>query len=182
MSEVIRFKQLVQPVFTGLTGTVNFAESKIYGVSLITSDIEATGHGLYVDDICLHQLHEFGREMGQVPVTQNHEGGVEDVNGWVENIRLDGKQLRGDWCLLKSHPDTVTMLERAHRQPKTFGLSLAFKGNPEGLPGPQSAPSQRTQSMPAPFKEAVKFVSPAFVPGVPADRHDFLYASTSSGA
>jgi hypothetical protein len=131
MSEVIRFNQLNQP-FVGLTGRVDFNEAKIHGVSLITSQIEATGHGLFVDDICLNQLHQFGTEMGQVPVTQNHEGGVEDVNGWVENIRLDGKQLRGDWCLLKSHPDTVTMLERADRQPRTFGLSLAFKGNPEG--------------------------------------------------
>ena len=131
MSEVIRFNQLNQP-FVGLTGRVDFNEAKIHGVSLITSQIEATGHGLFVDDICLHQLHQFGKEMGQVPVTQNHEGGVEDVNGWVENIHLDGKQLRGDWCLLKSHPDTVTMLERADRQPRTFGLSLAFKGNPEG--------------------------------------------------
>ena len=131
MSEVIRFNQLNQP-FVGLTGRVDFNEAKIHGVSLITSQIEATGHGLFVDDICLNQLHQFGKEMGQVPVTQDHEGGVADGNGYIENIRLDGKQLRGDWCLLKSHPDTVTMLERADRQPRTFGLSLAFKGNPEG--------------------------------------------------
>lgn len=131
MSEVIRFHNA--KAFTGLTGQVNFDEAKILGVSLITSNLEAEGHNLFVDDTTLTQLHALGKEMGQIPVTQNHEGGIEEVNGWIENIRFDGNKLRGDWCLLQTHPDTPTMLERAEKQPTTFGLSLAFKGDPKGV-------------------------------------------------
>ena len=131
MSQVIRFHNA--KAFTGLTGQVRFDEAKILGVSLITSNLEAEGHNLFVDNTTLTQLHALGKEMGQIPVTQNHEGGIEEVNGWIENIRFDGDKLRGDWCLLQTHKDTATMLERAEKQPSTFGLSLAFKGDPKGV-------------------------------------------------
>lgn len=131
MSQVIRFHNA--KAFTGLTGQVKFEEAKILGVSLITSNLEAEGHNLFVDNTTLTQLHALGKEMGQIPVTQNHEGGIEEVNGWIENIRFDGDKLRGDWCLLQTHKDTATMLERAEKQPTTFGLSLAFKGDPKGV-------------------------------------------------
>tara|TARA_R110000868_G_scaffold188768_1_gene431519 strand:- start:2198 stop:3535 length:1338 start_codon:yes stop_codon:yes gene_type:complete len=131
MSQVIRFHNA--KAFTGLTGQVKFEEAKILGVSLITSNLEAEGHNLFVDNTTLTQLHALGKEMGQIPVTQNHEGGIEEVNGWIENIRFDGDKLRGDWCLLQTHKDTATMLERAEKQPSTFGLSLAFKGDPKGV-------------------------------------------------
>lgn len=130
-AETIRFHN--PTAFSGLTGVVDFQNAKIHGVSLITGDLTAEGHNLFVDSTTLQQLHELGKSMGQIPVTQDHEGGIKEVNGWIENIRLDGNKLRGDWVLLKSHKETETMLERADRQSSTFGLSLAFKGDPKGV-------------------------------------------------
>ena len=130
-AETIRFHN--PTAFSGLTGVVDFQNAKIHGVSLITGDLTAEGHNLFVDSTTLQQLHELGKSMGQIPVTQDHEGGIKEVNGWIENIRLDGNKLRGDWVLLKNHKETETMLERADRQSSTFGLSLAFKGDPKGV-------------------------------------------------
>lgn len=128
---VIRFHN--SKAFTGLTGVVDHQSATIHGVSLITSDLEAEGHSLFVDKTTLTQLHQLASEMGQLPVTQDHDGGIASVNGFIHNFRMDGNRLRGDWCLLQTHEDTPTMLERAERQPGTFGLSVAFKGDPKGV-------------------------------------------------
>lgn len=129
--EIIRFHNTA--AFTGLTGVVNEQDAVIHGVSLITADVDAEGHNLHIDDETVGQLFTLAKGMGQVPVTLDHDGGINDVNGYIDGFRMDGKHLRGDWHLLKSHDETVKMLERAQRQPKTFGLSVAFKGDPKGV-------------------------------------------------
>lgn len=130
MSEVIRFHN--EKAFTGLSGVVDRQNCMIRGVSCITGDLMAEGHNLFVDSTTLTQLHALAKEMGKVPVTVNHDGGVQDVDGWLQNFHMDGNRLRADWCLLETHKETPTMLERAERQPETFGLSFAFKGDPKG--------------------------------------------------
>jgi hypothetical protein len=94
--------------------------------------VDAEGHSLRVDAITLKQLHELSKGKGKLGVTMDHDGGIGDVNGYLDNFRLDGNKLRADWHLLSSHPQTPIMLERAERQPETFGLSFAFKGPKEG--------------------------------------------------
>lgn len=117
----------------GMTGTVDADNAVIKGVSLITGDLVADGHDLYVDGTTLKQLHTLGGKMKQVPVTLDHGAGITSINGFVDNFRLDGNKWRGDWHLLKTHKETETMLERAERQPGTFGMSVAFKGPPKGV-------------------------------------------------
>lgn len=120
-------------VFAGNTGVVDATNAVIHGVSLITGELEAEGHKLFVDSTTVKQLHALAGKMGKVPVTLDHDGGISDVNGYIDNFRIDGDKLRGDWHLLQTHDETVTMLERAERQPETFGLSVAFKGPPKGV-------------------------------------------------
>lgn len=122
----IRFRS--NELFTGMTGTVDFDDCVVRGVSMITGNMEAEGHGLMVDDTTTNQLFSLAKEAGQIPVYLDHGSGIKDLNGYLDNFRMDGKKLRADWHLLESHDETQVMLERADRQPKTFGLSVAFKG------------------------------------------------------
>jgi len=119
-------------LFSGNTGIVDPGKAVIHGVSLITGNVSAEGHDLYVDGICVNQLFELAKKMGKVPVTLDHGGGIKSVNGFVDNFRIDGAHLRGDWNLLKSHDETPIMLERAERMPEGFGMSVAFKGDKKG--------------------------------------------------
>jgi hypothetical protein len=131
MQETIRFHN--PKAFSGLTGQVDAANAVIRGVSCITGELEAEGHSLYVDDTTLTQLHSLAKTMDQVPVTLNHDGGIQDVNGYLTDFRKEGNKIRADWHLLQAHKETPIMLERAQRQPSTFGLSFAFKGDPKGV-------------------------------------------------
>ena len=116
----------------GYTGVVDHQNAVIHGVSVITGNVIAEGHDLRCDKHLLTQLCTLGKSMGQCPVTIDHDGGAADVNGWLQNFRLDGDHVRADWVLLKTHKETPTCLERAERQPSTVGLSAAFKGDPAG--------------------------------------------------
>ena len=129
--DTLRFH--TKAIYTGTTGVVDFQNHTIKGVSCITGDSEAEGHSLYVDSTTLTQLHALSKELGKVPVTLNHDGGIEDVNGYLHNFRIDDNKLRADWVLLETHKETPTMLERAEKQPGTFGLSYSFKGDPKGV-------------------------------------------------
>jgi hypothetical protein len=128
--QTIRFSN--KTLFAGQTGVVDRNSLVIKGVSCITGGLEAEGHSLFVDSTTVTQLQELAVGMGQVPVTLDHDGGIGDVNGWLDNFRQDGDKLRADWHLLESHPETPIMLERAEKQPSTFGLSFSFKGDPKG--------------------------------------------------
>lgn len=112
----------------GLGGRVDHDNCVIRGVTLITSGIQAEGHDLHVDDKTVEQLHALAVKMKQVPVTLEHAGGINDVNGFLSNFSIQGNKLKGDWTLLQNHEQTPVMMERAEKQPTTFGMSCAFKG------------------------------------------------------
>jgi hypothetical protein len=130
-AETIRFHN--PAAFTGLTGTIDTQNCIIHGVSLIQPFVEAEGHGLWVDDVTATQLFEAAKVKGKVPVNMDHGSGITSMNGYITNVRMDNGRPRGDWHLLKSHEDTVTMLERASEMSECFGLSAAFRGDPKGV-------------------------------------------------
>lgn len=135
MPEAVKRIEFYDPSsFLKLAGGVDVGSSTIKGVSLITGDMTAKGHDLYVDDTTIRQLFDLAKTAGQIPVTLEHTGGIKDVNGFIHNFRIDGKKLRGDWVMLENHTETPVMLERAQKQPGTFGLSVAFEGPPKGVP------------------------------------------------
>jgi hypothetical protein len=110
---------------------VNADKGTIHGVSMITGDLEAKGHGLQVDKTTLKQIYECAVGMGKVPVKTNHGSGVDAVNGYLCNFRIDGDKVRGDWVLLKTYPTTPHLMEMAEKMPESVGLSVAFRGDPE---------------------------------------------------
>lgn len=115
-------------VFDALTGIVDAQNYIIRGISLITGNIPAEGHEMDVDGTTVTQLHAMAKKRGKVPVLLDHGAGVKDLNGFVDNFRMDGDKLRGDWHLLKAHSESPLMLERAEVMPECFGFSAAFKG------------------------------------------------------
>ena len=121
------------PAATGMTGVVDAQNAVLHGVALIHSELEADGHGLWIDKTLLTQLSELGRQNGQVQCNIDHGSGSSNTIGFIDGFRIDGKVLRGDLHLLKSHPETETLLEKAERMPKCVGLSAAFKGDPKGV-------------------------------------------------
>lgn len=118
-------------------GVVNTDKAIITGVSMITGDVTAKGHDLEVDATTLNQLLMCAKAKGKVPVKTNHGSGVDAVNGYLDNFKLEGGKLKGDWHLLKSYPQTAQLLEMAERMPESVGLSVAFHGTPETADGRQ---------------------------------------------
>ena len=109
------------------------------GVSLITCGCEAEGHNLHVDKETVGKLFELAKARGKVPVNLDHGSGIEKMNGYVFNFRMDGDKLRGDWQLLENHDETPLMMERAAKMPDCFGLSVAFKGKGVAVAGGKQA-------------------------------------------
>ena len=103
----------------------------IYGVSLITGGITARGHELEVDQKTIAQLKECAEKRGTVPVKWNHRSGADAVCGYLDNFRVEGVKLLGDWHLLKTHPNYAQAIELAERMPNNIGLSAAFMGDDE---------------------------------------------------
>ena len=137
MSKTIYFHS--RGLFAGDTGSIDTSECVIRGVSLITGNCEAEGHELQVDGKTVEQLFTLAKERGKVPVNLDHGSGIEKMNGFITNFRMDGDKLRGDWHLLKNHDETQLMLERAAEMPDCFGLSVAFKGKGVDQPGGKKA-------------------------------------------
>lgn len=121
-------------------GVVDTDKAVIFGVSMITGDVTAKGHDLEVDATTLDQLLMCAKAKGKVPVKTNHGSGADAVNGYLDNFRLQGGKLRGDWHLLKSYPQTAHLLELADRMPESVGLSVAFHGTPETADGRKVLP------------------------------------------
>jgi hypothetical protein len=128
-------KLLYQFEKTTAGGVVNTDAATISGVSMITGNVTAKGHDLEVDETTLKQLLLCAQEKGKVPVKTNHGSGVDAVNGYLDNFRLQNGKLLGDWHLLKSYPQTAQLLEMAERMPESVGLSVAFHGTPETKDG-----------------------------------------------
>lgn len=127
-------------------GVVDASNAKINGVSMITGGLTAKGHGLEVDETTLKQIHSCARKMGKVPVKTNHGTGVDAVNGYLTNFRVDADKVRGDWTMLKSYKDTAHLLEMAEKMPSCIGLSVAFRGDPETKDGRKVLFDEKTKA------------------------------------
>lgn len=110
---------------------VNPADGVIYGVSLITEG-PALGHGVYIDATTLEQVKTAaGMYSGGLKVKMDHGGGAGDIVGFIDNLRIAGAKLIGDFHLLQSSEHRQYILEIAEKIPDTFGLSIAFSGPSE---------------------------------------------------
>lgn len=119
--------------FTGLTGKVDLDNAVIHGVALLQGEMAAEGHNLFCDSVLVKQLHSLGTEKGRVPCNLDHGSGISATCGYIDGFRIDGKTLRGDLHLLKTHEETPTLLERAETMSDCFGLSASFQGPPKGI-------------------------------------------------
>lgn len=100
----------------------------IYGVSVITEG-EAKGHGIWIDQTSLSQLHSVasGFKDGikvKLSSQEEHDGSVAAIIGTLKDFRVDGSQVRADLHLMKSHDSFGHVLELAEKQPDNFGLSI----------------------------------------------------------
>ena len=118
---------------------VDRANAVIRDVSLITGNREAEGHGLTIDATTLNQVLLSAKKAGQIPVKLNHGSGIENVCGYLDNFRLEGHKVLGDWHLLKNHSETDLLMERAERMPSCWGMSVAFKGTGQDIGGGKKA-------------------------------------------
>lgn len=110
---------------------INPTEGVIYGVSLITEG-PALGHGVYIDSTTLEQVRVAATNYaGGLKVKMDHGGGAGDIVGYIDNLRVIGVKLIGDFHLLESSSHRQYILEIATRIPDTFGLSIAFSGTSE---------------------------------------------------
>lgn len=139
-----------KPLYTfetfGADGAVDAENAVISGVSMITGGLTAKGHGLEVDGKTLKQIYLCAKKMGQVPVKTNHGSGVDAVNGFLTNFRIDGDKVRGDWHLLRTYATTEHLLEMAERMPNSVGLSVAFRGEPETADGETIFHDEKTKT------------------------------------
>lgn len=110
---------------------VNPTEGVIYGVSLITEG-PALGHGVYIDATTIQQVMQAAQNYaGGLKVKMDHGGGAGDIVGFIDNLRVIGPKLIGDFHLLQSSEHRTYVLEIATKIPDTFGLSIAFSGTSE---------------------------------------------------
>lgn len=109
-------------------------EGVIPGVSVITSGVEAVGHGVRVDAATLASVKACADEFsGGVKVKMNHSSGVDSIVGVLKNFRVEDANLRADLHLLKSHPAFSQIVELSASMPGSFGLSISFSGSQEKI-------------------------------------------------
>lgn len=113
---------------------VDLATGRIAGVSLLTADREAAGHGLWIDRRTL-DTGKTALEGRRLKAYATHgawggDGTLDEVGFW-ENVRIDGDRLREDFEALaawrKHEPaEFETLFELAEKLPQEFGASIAF--------------------------------------------------------
>lgn len=103
----------------------------ISGVAVITEG-PALGHGMSVDATTLEQVKASAETYKNgLKVKMTHGGDAGDIIGFINNFRIDGKTLRGDFHLLKSYDKREYVMELAESIPDTFGMSISFSGPDE---------------------------------------------------
>lgn len=122
-----------------ISGEVDRENGIIRGVSVITGGVTAKGHNLEVDATTLSQMKALAVKRKKVPTKWNHKTGADAVNGHLFNFRIEGRKLKADWKLLKSHSMYEQVLELAEEQPDTVGLSASFMGENEEKDGKEFA-------------------------------------------
>lgn len=103
------------------------------GVSLMTADREAAGHGVWIDAQSLASVQKLieGRRL-KAYVTHAWGDSTLDEPGYWANSAIDGLHLRADFTALdawrKHQPAAFdTLFELAAKLPDEFGVSLTFR-------------------------------------------------------
>jgi hypothetical protein len=116
-------------------GAVDAKLGRISGVSQLTADREAAGHGVWIDQKTLEtflvQLSDRRIKAYATHGAWGGDGTLDEVGYW-ESPRIDGNQLRSDFQSLdawRKHQEAEfdTLFELASKLPKEFGASLSFR-------------------------------------------------------
>lgn len=135
-AELIRFNRM--GTFKKERGGVDPAEEPngiIRGLSVITRG-EALGHRLWIDDVFLDQVAEFGRAMGRAKARFTHPDmsadGLAKHLGRVDNFERDGDQVFGDLRFFEAASISPEgdlagyLMKLADEAPEDFGTSIVF--------------------------------------------------------
>lgn len=127
--------------FTAVSGSkVNRESGIIEGVSVITSGVEAKGHGVFIDSETLNQVKACAETYSDgVHVKVDHGTGFTSIVGALRNFRIKGNKLLADIHLLKSHEMRDQLFEIAETMPASIGLSISFSGKNEEIGGKEYA-------------------------------------------
>ena len=127
--------------FSAIAGSrVDRAQNVLFGVSVVTSGIEAKGHGVFTDNKTLETVKARAGEFADgVRVKVNHGSGFNSIVGSLKNFRIEGEKLLADLHLLATHEMTPTILEIAESMPSSVGLSIAFSQTTEKIKGKEYA-------------------------------------------
>ena len=118
-------------------GKIDRSAGIISGVTVITANVPAKGHGIYTDAKTLQTTLEVANEFkGGVKVKLRHkmsgefQSVVENTIGVIKDFFIAGDKLRGDLHLLKSLESETKekIYEMAEVMPDQFGLSIHFSG------------------------------------------------------
>lgn len=119
-------------------GAVDAKAGRISGVSLLTADREAIGHGVWIDTKSLTGFHALllDRKL-KAYATHGASGGdgtLDEVGFW-DGARIDGLNLRSDFTAFdawRRHAvsEFETLFEIAEKLPHEFGASLSFSFKP----------------------------------------------------
>jgi hypothetical protein len=113
--------------------SIDKAAGTILGVSVI-SEGEAKGHSLFIDATTLAQVKAAAELFADgLQVKIDHWSGFDGIVGVLKNFTIDGQQLRADLSLLQTHDARERILEMSETMPGSFGLSIAFSGDPEEI-------------------------------------------------
>lgn len=120
-------------------GSVDKEKGIVHGVSLLTANREASGHGVFIDETMLRQAFEFAKEKEPVGLKSRFEHpnacgrALGTFVGRFHNFRIDAEQLRGDLHLAEvaaKSPEgdlRLYILELAVEDPEAFATSIVFR-------------------------------------------------------
>ena len=133
----LRFRADAAPSDKAEAPAVDPAAGTIRGVSLLTADREASGHGVWIDAKTLQTfltcLSDRRLKAYATHGTWGKDGTLDEVGYW-ETANIAGDKLRADFVALtswKKHAvdEFDTLFELAEKLPAEFGASLAFRFN-----------------------------------------------------
>lgn len=146
----------------GSVGKVDRKSRVIYDFSVITVG-EALGHGLWIDDVFLSQVAEFGNNSkgGRgIKSRFTHPGmsgdGLGRVLGRAKNFRVIGEKVIGDLHLHDSASETPEgdlagyIMNLAEEDPEAFGASIVFDIDSEQQSGFMKAHQDKTGAFKSP--------------------------------
>lgn len=123
-------------VFQDGQGHVDRQNGRIHGLSVITEG-EASGHGMYVDEVSVQQLHDLVSGKS-IPAYITHSGAIFEDRltaeiGKMHNFYIDDDKLRADFEAFDSFREHDKakydrLFELAEKMTDRFGTSVVFSG------------------------------------------------------